>query len=235
MPTPPVPDTVNAHWTHILSSRPGAPVYIIDDESDVRRSLHFLLSTIGLVSWPFASAQDFLDNFAALEPAPILLDIRMPAIDGLQLMSMMRQRGVKWPIIIISAHGDIQVAVKAIKLGAIEFLEKPFEFEALDACLKTAFAQLSELNDSFAARNTARAAFALLSPRENEVIKVLMQGIPNKTAAHMLDLSVRTVEMHRANALAKLHVKSIAEVIRLARAAELDPDIISRNDNEYVQ
>lgn len=217
------------------STTPGSPVYVIDDESEVRRSLHFLLSTIGLVSWPFASAQDFLDNFAALEPAPILLDIRMPAIDGLQLMSLLRQRGVNWPIIIISAHGDVQVAVKAIKLGAIEFLEKPFEFESLDTSLQSAFAQLAQLNDSFAARNAARAALALLSPRESEVIKVLMRGIPNKTAAHMLDLSVRTVEMHRANALTKLKVKSIAEVIRLATSAESDFVPATRNDNEYPQ
>lgn len=235
MLTPPEPDTVNAHWTHMLSAKPGSPVYIIDDESEVRRSLHFLLSTIGLVSWPFASAQDFLDNFATLEPAPILLDIRMPAVDGLQLMSVMRERGVKWPIIIISAHGDIQVAVKAIKLGAIEFLEKPFEFEALDLCLHSAFTQLAQINNSFAARTAARKSFALLSPRENEVINVLMRGIPNKTAAHVLDLSVRTVEMHRANALAKLQVKSIAEVIRLARAAELDSEIAMHTDSEYAQ
>lgn len=235
MLTLPAPAPINVHWTHMLSAKPGCPVYIIDDESDVRRSLHFLLSTIGLVSWPFASAQDFLDNFAALEPAPILLDIRMPAVDGLQLMAMLRERGVNWPIIIISAHGDIQVAVKAIKLGAIEFLEKPFEFDALDVCLHAAFMQLDQVNDSFTARNTARAAFALLSPRENEVIKVLMRGIPNKTAAHVLDLSVRTVEMHRANALSKLQVKSIAEVIRLARAAGLDVEIAVRNDPEYAQ
>lgn len=231
----PRPDNISKHWSHTLSATRGSPVYIIDDESEVRRSLHFLLSTIGLVSWPFASAQDFLDNVEALEPAPILLDIRMPAVDGLQLMSVMRHRGINWPIIIISAHGDIQLAVKAIKLGAIEFLEKPFEFEALDACLETAFTQLAQLNDSFTARNAARAAFALLSPRETEVINVLMRGIPNKTAAHILDLSVRTVEMHRANALAKLQVKSIAEVIRLARAAEHGADIMVRTDNEYAQ
>ncbi|MFN3621095.1 response regulator transcription factor [Sphingorhabdus sp.] len=225
----------NAHWKHMLSAPPSSPVYIIDDESDVRRSLHFLLSTVGLVSWPFASAQDFLDNFSALEPAPVLLDIRMPAVDGLQLLAVMRERGVNWPVIVISAHGDIQVAVKAIKMGAIDFLEKPFDFEALDSCLQTAFAQLAHLNDSFTARNTARAAFALLSPRESEVIKVLMGGVPNKAAAHMLDLSVRTVEMHRANALAKLRVKSIAEVIRLAAAAKLGPEIAVRHDQEYAQ
>ena len=219
----------------MLSARPSSLVYIIDDESEVRRSLHFLLSTNGLVSWPFASAQDFLDSFTALEPAPILLDIRMPDVDGLELMSTMRERGINWPIIIISGHGDIQVAVQAIKLGAIDFLEKPFEFEALDICLRSAFAQLAELNHSFTERNTSRAAFGLLSPRECEVINVLMRGIPNKTVAHMLDLSVRTVEMHRANALAKLKVKSIAEVIRLANAADLDGIGQKPVDGQYAQ
>jgi FixJ family two-component response regulator len=141
-----------------LSTNQGSLVYVIDDESEVRRSLHFLLSTIGLVSWPFASAQDFLDNFDTLEAAPILLDIRMPAIDGLQLMSIMHQRGVNWPIIAISAHGDIQVAVKAIKLGAAEFLEKPFKLDELDRCLRSAFAQLAGLKGSHTSRNTARAA-----------------------------------------------------------------------------
>ena len=104
---PLVPVPLNFHGAHMLSAKPGRRVYIIDDESDVRRSLHFLLSTVGLVSWPFAAAQDFLDNFAALEPAPILLDIRMPSVDGLQLMSVLREREVNWPVIIISAHGDI--------------------------------------------------------------------------------------------------------------------------------
>lgn len=221
MPTRPTFGSKLAHWADMSSPKRGDPVYIIDDEREVRRSLHFFLSTIGLVSWPFASAHDFLDNLVALEPAPILLDIRMPGADGLALMSEMRNRGINWPIIITSTHGDIQLVVKAVKLGAIEFLEKPFAWEALDTCLQSAFAQLAQRKHSFAARNAARSAFALLSPRETEVINVLMRGIPNKTAAHVLALSVRTVEMHRANALAKLTVKSIAEVIRMAHTAEM--------------
>jgi two-component system response regulator FixJ len=230
----PVIETRIDQSTLTPSAKSGSTVYIIDDESDVRRSLHFLLASAGLVSWPFASAQDFLDNFGGLEPAPVLIDIRMPGMDGLELMALMRERGVNWPVIMMSAHGDIKVAVKAIKLGAIEFLEKPFQFEALNLSLQAAFAQLAQANDSFVARNAARVAFALLSPREAAVINVLMRGIPNKTAAHVLDLSVRTVEMHRANALAKLQVKSIAEVIRLANAAELDILTALQYEREYV-
>ena len=205
-------------------AKQGALVYVIDDESEVRRSLHFLLSTADLVSWPFASAADFLDNLDTLEPAPILLDIRMPKIDGVQLLNMLRERGIDWPVIAMTAHGDIPIAVQVIKLGAIEFLEKPFRFEALEACLQSAFAQLAAGNEAIAARNAARGLFALLSSRESKV----MEGISNKVAAHQLSLSVRTIEMHRANALAKLNVKSIAEVVRLANVAELvfaSPDL----------
>ena len=197
----------------------GAPVYVIDDDIEVRRSLHFLLSTAGLVSWPFASAADFLDNLPTLEPAPILLDIRMPHIDGIQLLSMLHERAIGWPIIIMTAHGEIPLAVQAIKLGAVEFLEKPFEFDALELSLKTAFANLSAIGVAAATRDTAMSRFDTLSPRETEVVNVLMQGHSNKAAAHLLSLSVRTIEMHRANALVKLRVKSIAEVVLLASAA----------------
>lgn len=197
----------------------GARVYVIDDEREVRRSLHFLLSTAGWLSWPFASASDFLENLEALEPAPVLLDIRMPGMDGVQLMRILRERGITWPLIVMTAHGEIPLAVQTIKLGAIEFLEKPFEFEALEYCLHAAFTQIGASNESIAVHNTACRLFELLSPRESEVVKLLMQGIPNKTAAHLLSLSVRTVEMHRANALAKLDVKSIVEVVHLASDA----------------
>jgi len=223
MPKPTVvySDNSDAAVTPLADARPR--VYVIDDESEVRRSLHFLLSTAGLVSWPFASASDFLDNLDVLEPAPILLDIRMPEIDGINLMTIMQTRGIDWPIIIISAHGDVRVAVKAIKLGAIEFLEKPFEFEALQACLQTAFSQIAAVSDKSAVRKSAKSRFELLSSREFEVMQFLMRGVPNKSAAHELTLSVRTVEMHRANALSKLQVKSIAEVVRLANDAGINP------------
>ena len=232
---PTAPNTSGEPQPSIPHAKLGSPVYVIDDDSDVRRSLHFLLSTIRLKGWPFASAQDFLDNFDGLAPSPILLDIRMPSIDGLRLMSMLRDRGIDWPVIIMSAHGDIQVAVKAIKLGAIEFLEKPFEFSALESSLRVAFTQLARIHGNVAARNAARAAFALLSAREHDVIHRLMQGVPNKAVAHMLDLSVRTVEMHRANALAKLRVKSIAEVIRLAHAAEMNLTTAAGSNPAYVE
>lgn len=221
-------DTVGSHYG--LSN---TTVYVIDDDTQIRRSLHYLLSTVGITIWPFATAADFLDSLATLEPAPILLDIRMPEMDGIQLMNMLLERGHGWPIIVMTAHGEIPIAVQAIKLGAIEFLEKPFEFEALDISLHAAFAQLSKIKAATVNRDSARHLFELLSARETDVVKFLLQGFPNKVTAHMLSLSVRTIEMHRANALAKLNVKSLAEVVRLSSDAKLDLSLPAK-DGEIV-
>lgn len=235
MPHSPASGTQYADSVVAHGGEQDARVYVIDDESEVRRSLHFLLSTAGMVSWPFASAADFLENLPDLEPAPILLDIRMPDIDGVQLMARLREQSIEWPVIAMTAHGDIPIAVQVIKMGALEFLEKPFEFEALEAALQNAFAQLATVRQADALRNSARRRFELLSPRETEVANILMQGISNKTAAHLLSLSVRTIEMHRANVLAKLEVKSIAEIVRLANDAEIPPAPVILDDEHPAE
>lgn len=194
-------------------------VYVIDDDAEIRRSMHFLLSTNGINCWPYASAADFLDNLSNLKPAPILLDIRMPDIDGIELLSRLADREVRWPVIIITAHADIPIAVKAMKLGAIEFLEKPINFAEFEPLLSTAFSQLATVKSSSENRTNALRLFDRLSRRELEVVLLLMDGVTNKIAAHKLSLSVRTVEMHRSNSLRKLQVKSIAEAVRLATAS----------------
>ena len=196
-------------------------IYVIDDDLELRRSLHFLLSAVGFVSWPFSCAADFLDDLSILKPAPILLDIRMPDINGIELMSMLVNRGIKWPVITMTAHADIAVAVKATRLGAIEFLEKPFEFETLETALRSALETLSSVQLGEETRYRAQGLFNSLSSRELQVILVLMEGLSNKMAGHRLSISVRTIEMHRANALLKLKVSRIAEVIQLARSADL--------------
>lgn len=197
-------------------------VYVVDDDAEVRRSLHFLLSTAGYVSWPFSCASDFLENVENLQPAPILLDIRMPHLDGIALMNQLHVQEIKWPIIVMTAYADISIAVAAIKLGALDLLEKPLDFKLLETNLQTAFEQLSSIINAQEITLDACRLYGLLSPREIDVMAVLMDGCPNKVAAYRLSLSVRTVEMHRANALQKLHVKSIAEAVRLASEGELD-------------
>lgn len=196
-------------------------VYVIDDDSHVRQSLYFMLSASKIQVWPFASAADFLEQLAILAPAPILLDIRMADIDGLQLLEILKERGIDWPVTILTAHGDVGVAVRAMKLGAIEFLEKPFAAEALEKAIEQAFSLLDHTENAQSSREQARHLLARLSLRESEVMAILMEGVPNKVVAHRLGLSVRTVEMHRANALAKLDVRSIAEVVRLASLGEV--------------
>ncbi len=199
-------------------------VYVIDDDSDVRKSLHFLLSASSITVWPFASAADFLDQLADLAPAPILLDIRMADIDGLQVLAILQERDVRWPVIVMTAHGDVKVAVRAMKLGAIEFIEKPFSPDLLLDALDLAFGLLGQIEHSDHAREAACQLFGQLSAREHETIALLMEGHANKAVAHRLGLSVRTVEMHRANALGKLEVRSIAQVVALAATAELETD-----------
>ncbi len=190
-------------------------VYVIDDNADVRKSLHFLLSVSAITAWPFATATDFIEQLPELVPGPILLDVRMPEIDGLEMLSMLKERAVDWPVIVMTAHSDVRIAVGAMKLGAIDFLEKPFKTELLEKVLDHAFELVDQADGTLRLRAEARERFDRLSRREREVMASLVDGAPNKVAARELGLSARTVEMHRANALGKLGLKSIAEVVKL--------------------
>ena len=205
------------------SSQGQRRVYIIDDDGDVRKSLSFLLSTASMTVWTFSSATDFLAELRCLVPAPILLDVRMADIDGLQLLAMLEERSILWPVIVMTAHGEVVIAVRAMKLGAIEFLEKPFDPDVLHQALEHAFAILEQLEGTLRSRDQARALIERLSSREREVLGILAEGVPNKLVAHRLGITVRTVEMHRGNALAKLSIKSIAEFMTIAALAQMPP------------
>jgi len=194
-------------------------VYVIDDNGEMRRSLHFLLDTLGVRTRPFASAEDFLDSLSTLAEAPLLLDLRMPRMDGLQLMQELHMRGLEWPVIFMTAHGDVPAAVHAMKLGAVEFLEKPFEPETLEAALASAFAAVTAHGHARAVHAAAAERLSRLTRRESQVVERLARGAPNKAIAHDMGLSARTVEMHRSNALEKLGVKNLAELIALLKDA----------------
>lgn len=195
-------------------------VYIVDDNSDIRRSLHFSLATVNIVAWPFVGAQDFLDAAASLTPAPLLLDIKMPGIDGIEALTFLREQGINWPTIMMSAHGDISIAVKSMQLGAVDFLEKPFKFEDLVELLDTAYENLAQTGEGKFSKRDAQDLLSRMSPREAEIIERLVQGDANKKVASDLGLSVRTVEVHRANAMAKIGVKSLPQILALMFAAK---------------
>lgn len=190
-------------------------VYVVDDHSDVRRAIHFSLSAVGIVGWSFANAHDFLEQLDTLVPAPVLLDLRMPGIDGLEALAILRSRDIHWPVIMMSAHGEIPLAVRAIQLGAVDFLEKPFCFKDLEEGLGRAYENLEQTIKANLTRRQAQELLATLTPREKQVLNLLVSGLSNKVVASQLGISDRTVEIHRFNLMAKLGLKSLAQAVSL--------------------
>jgi two-component system response regulator FixJ len=200
----------------------GQTIYIVDDDADVRRSLQRLLDAAGFRPVTFESAAAFLGAASSLAAGCILLDIQMPGMDGLELQSRLLHLGIAWPVILMAGQGDVQSAVRAMKAGAIDFIEKPFDNEVLFKAIEAAFARASQLNRAHEAEEAARR-IAALSPREREVLDALVSGRPNKVIAYDLGLSVRTVEVHRTRMMDRLGVRQLAEAIRLAVMAGLAP------------
>ena len=196
---------------------------MVDDDRDVRLMISYMLADAELKSHPFASGSDFLAALPDLTPGCILLDLRMPDMDGLAVMAEMSRRGVDWPVVFMTGHGEVQVAVEAMKLGAIDFLQKPFEEAALLACFGRGFDQLDERREASGRRAGARARVEQLTAREREVLQGLLAGLANKLIADRLGISLRTVEMHRSNMMDRLGVDNLAEALTLAMQAGLTP------------
>ena len=182
-----------------------------------------MLAAANVASRPFASGIDFLDNLASLPPGSILLDLRMPQLDGFELMTELQRRQVEWPVIVMTGHGEVSVAVRAMKLGAVDFLEKPFSEEALTSCFEHAFPLLEQRETDSRRRRAAVERIELLTGREREVLQGLLAGGSNKMIAQDLGISLRTVEMHRGNMMDRLHVDTLAEAVTLALQAGLVP------------
>ncbi|WP_137862418.1 MULTISPECIES: response regulator [unclassified Sphingomonas] len=195
-------------------------VHIIDDEDSVRNSIGFMLQTTGYAVrlWPSGAA--FLRELRNVEPGCILLDIRMPEIDGLQVQQHLNERGAALPVIVLTGHGDVTIAVRAMRGGAIDFLEKPFEADQLLGAIDKAFERMLESNGA-SRTDAARTQLASLSAREREVLDGLAAGFPNKTIAYDLGISPRTVEVHRANLMQKLGARSLSEALRVTFIAEM--------------
>ena len=198
-------------------------VYVVDDDDAVRESLSTLLEAKSYTVRTFALARDFLAAAPTLRSGVLIADIRMPEMDGLELQERLNERAFNFPLIMVTGHGDVPLAVRAMKAGAVDFIEKPFATEAILASIDTALARLAETGKADPASAVAAERLALLSPREREVLQGLLSGLPNKTIAYDLAISPRTVEIHRARLMDKMGARSLSELIRMSLAAGLQP------------
>lgn len=205
-----------------MTNAQNQTVYVVDDDRDIRRSLSFMLSADEIRSYPFASGLDFLEALPDLEPGCVLLDLRMPEMDGFAVMTAMAERFVDWPVIVMTGHGDVPIAVRAMKQGAVDFVEKPFSEDTLHVSLRNGLALLEAREANGQRRRVAHERVATLTVREREVLQALLSGQANKSIATQLGISLRTVEMHRGNMMDRLQVGSLAEALTLAFEAGLE-------------
>ena len=201
----------------------NAVVHLIDDDEGVRQAVAFLLSSAGLAVRVHESAVAFLEALPSLQPGCIVSDVRMPGMDGLELQRRLKSLGVTLPMIIMTGHADVSLAVEAMKAGAVDFIEKPFDDDLILSAIRAAL----DLYDKTGYRETeiaqTQAKLKSLSTREREVLDGLLAGHPNKTIAYDLGLSARTVEVHRASLMTKMGATSLSELVRMSLVAGLLP------------
>jgi two-component system response regulator FixJ len=195
-------------------------VHLVDDDEAIRRSVGFMLKTSGYHVRTYESGGALLKSGPNLEPGCILLDIRMPGMNGLEVQAALKDKGVSLPVVIMTGHGDVSLAVHAMKAGAVDFIEKPFEKAVLLAAIEHGVERLKRSAANQDRADEAVVRLQALTPREREVLDGLAKGLPNKTIAYDLGISPRTVEIHRANVMSKLGVRSLSEALRIAFAAQ---------------
>jgi two-component system response regulator FixJ len=195
-------------------------VHLVDDDEAIRRSVGFMLKTSGYHVRTYESGADLLKGAPHIEPGCILLDIRMPGMDGLEVQGALKEKGVTLPVIIMTGHGDVTLAVQAMKAGSVDFIEKPFEKAVLLSAIENGLERLKKSAANLDRAEEAAVRLQGLTPREREVLDGLAKGLPNKTIAYDLGISPRTVEIHRANVMSKLGVRSLSEALRIAFAAQ---------------
>ena len=204
-------------------------IFVVEDDASVRESLRALLESANYQSIDFARAADFL-AFDERRASCLIADVRMPGMNGLELQEELVRRGSKLPVIIITGHGDVAMAVRAMKAGAIDFLEKPFDDETMLECVRRALDAMDKKRDLLKEAEDASQQISLLTPRELEVLEQLVAGRSNKLVARELSISPRTVEIHRARIMDKLKARGLSDLVRTAIAASirLPTDIIPR-------
>ena len=191
-------------------------VFIVDDDQAVARSLRWLIESVQLKVETFASAQAFLDGYATTKPGCLVLDVRMPGMSGIELQERLTVQRIRVPIIFITGHGDVQMAVRAVQAGAFDFIEKPFNDQDLLDRIQRAISFDSEQRARDSLRARLSALLASLTPREREVLNLVVEGMSNKAVANTLGLSAKTVEVHRAKVMEKMHANSVADLVKMA-------------------
>ncbi|NIP72958.1 MAG: response regulator transcription factor [Gammaproteobacteria bacterium] len=196
--------------------KPEAVIYVVDDDEPIRKSLHLLMKSAGYTSRCCASAHEFLECHDASRPGCLVLDVRMPGMSGLELQEMLRETGIAIPVIIMTGHGDIPMAVRAMKAGALDFIEKPFDNQLLLNRIAQALEEAADERERWQAAMEAAELLDRLTPRERETMDLLVEGKLNKQIAADLGISVRTVEAHRAKIMEKLDARSLSDLVRLS-------------------
>ena len=195
-------------------------VYIVDDEAPVRKSLAFMLASAGYAVQAFDSAADFLAQAGGAVNGCLVTDLRMPGMNGVELLQALRRTDVMLPAIVVTGHGDVPMAVEAMKAGALDFIEKPFEEEVLLQALERATEQLETPKVPEDHVQAVRARISTLTDRERQVLSGVVAGLPNKSIAYDLQISPRTVEVYRANVMAKMQARSLPELVRMTLAVD---------------
>jgi two-component system response regulator FixJ len=208
-----------------LNMAPEKNVYIVDNDEASRDSIATLLSIAGFRTKSFVSAIQFLQEVASLGPGCLVSDLRMPDLDGIALVQQLKTLKLSIRVVLITGHGDIKTAVRAIKSGAVDFVEKPYDDETILAAVRRAQEELDEDDEERELAKTAARRLNSLSTRESEVLERLVAGLPNKTIAHDLAISPRTVEFHRTRVMAKMQAGSLSQLVRLALLAGLKADL----------
>lgn len=203
---------------------PDRTVFLVDDDEAIRHSASFMLRHAGFIVKTYPDGISFLDQITDENDGCILLDVRMPGMDGLAVQNVLNKRGINMPVIILTGHGDVPVAVEAMKSGAIEFLEKPYEKRALVGAIENAFTLLDNQAADDKRSADAKAKLTSLTPREMEVLECLVAGMTNKGIAQALSISPRTVEIHRAHMMEKLQADSLSNALRFAFLAGMGAD-----------
>lgn len=204
-----------------MSSR---TVFLVDDDEAIRHSASFMLRHAGYAVKTYPDGISFLEQVSEEHSGCILLDVRMPGMDGLAVQNALNARGINMPVIILTGHGDVPVAVEAMKGGAVEFLEKPYEKRALVSAIENAFVLLDNQSADDKRSVDAKAKLTNLTPREMEVLESLVAGLTNKGVAQALSISPRTVEIHRAHMMEKLQAESLSSALRIAFLAGIGTD-----------